>query len=305
LAEIITKQAVIMLLLIIVGYVLFKLSMLSENGVKEMSSLLLSVVNPVVILLAYQKDFSMSQFKGLIICGLLYVVSFTVAILVSYLLIRKKDGREADIERFSAIYTNCGFMGIPLVQSIFGSNGVFYLTAYITVFNILVWTHGYIMLSGSKNATNLVKVFFSPALVAIYAGLAMFILKIRIPSVILTGLDYLGAMNTPLAMIAAGATIAQTSLIKSVFSSGVYRVSLIKLLVIPSLLVLAFWKLPFDEMIKLTVIVASAAPSAAMCTLFCVKLNKNSKYASELFAFTTILSVLSLPLIMRLYDFIN
>ena len=62
----------------------------------------------------------------------------------------KKEGKDTAIERFSSVYSNCGFMGIPLVNAMFGSEGVFYLTAFITVFNILAWTHGIIIISGEK-----------------------------------------------------------------------------------------------------------------------------------------------------------
>ena len=132
--SIIFKQEVIMLLLIIVGILCFKGGIITASGRKDMSSLVLSVVNPIVILLAYQKEFEMRLLRGLVTSLVLSAIAFAVAILVSNLLIRQKDGRETDIERFSAIYSNCGFMGIPLVNALFGSEGVFYLTAFLTMF---------------------------------------------------------------------------------------------------------------------------------------------------------------------------
>lgn len=297
----ILNQAVIMLLLIFAGIGCYKSGIISENGSKELSKLVLTVVNPVVIFTAYQKEFKAELMKGFVSALILSVIAYIIAISVSYLVVRRKEGRETDIERFSCIYSNCAFMGIPLVQSIMGYEGVFYLTAFVTVFNILVWTHGVIQISGVKNFKSIVKAFTSPSIIAVAAGMICFVFRLRLPGIIADSFDFIGAMNTPLAMIVAGATIARTNLIKALKNPRIYYVTILTLIVIPLLIVTAFRLIPMNESSELAVLVAMSAPAAAICTMQCLNYGRNSLYASEIFAVTTLLSTLTMPLMVYIY----
>lgn len=300
--SIIFKQEVIMLLLIIVGILCFKGGIITASGRKDMSSLVLSVVNPIVILLAYQKEFEMRLLRGLVNSLALSAIAFAVAILVSNLLIRRKDGRETDIERFSAIYSNCGFMGIPLVNALFGSEGVFYLTAFLTMFNLLIWTHGIIQISGVRSIKSVKKALLSPSIIAIAVGMILFLARISLPDIMYQSLDYVAMMNTPLAMLVAGATIAETNVFNAFKNIRIYWVTLIKLAIIPLILLAIFRLISVDDTVKLTVITAMSAPTATMGTLFCLRYDKNSKYASEIFAVTTLISTATLPLVIWLAE---
>ena len=219
------------------------------------------------------------------------------AIIISVILIRNK-GEKSVLERFAAIYSNCGFMGIPLVRGIYGSEGVLYITTFMAVFNIFVWTHGVYMMEGKVSRKMVLEAVKTPAIVATVLGFALFILRIHIPGLLLTTLEYLDSMNTPLAMIAAGATIAQTNIVKALKKPGLYYVSLIKLIIVPAVVIGMLSFLPVDNVVIGTVILASACPAAATGTLFAIRYKKDSFYAAELFAVTTLLSIITLPVIM-------
>ena len=159
-AQTILNQTIIMLILIMVGVLCAKLRLISSNTNKELSQFVLQVVNPVVIFMSYQKDYEARLVKNLLLTFAFSVLAFAVMIAVAYLFIRKKEDRHTEVERFSAIYSNCAFMGIPLMSALFGDEGVFYLTAFITVFNLVIWTHGVITISGEKDMKQVVKVFY-------------------------------------------------------------------------------------------------------------------------------------------------
>lgn len=300
-AQTILNQTVIMLILIMVGVLCAKLKLISSATNKELSQFVLQVVNPVVIFMSYQKDYEARLVKNLLLTFALSVLAFAVTLAVAYLLIRKKEDRHTEVERFSAIYSNCAFMGIPLMSALFGSEGVFYLTAFITVFNLVIWTHGVITISGEKNMKQVVKVFYSPTIIAIVLGIITFFLKIKLPAVPASALNFIKEINTPMAMIVSGVTISATN-IRALKNLRVYFICLVKLLIIPLVLALVLSPLSIDEKVRMTVIVAVASPPAAMCTLFCLKYNKNSVYASEIFAVGTILSVMTLPLVVNLTE---
>lgn len=299
-AEIILNQTLIMLILIIVGIICKKTKIITDDGNKELSKLVLTVVNPIVILMAYQTDYKPQLVKNLLIAFRLSILSYIILIVAAYLLIPQKDGRETQIERFSAIYSNCGFMGIPLVNALFGSEGIFYLTAFLTVFNLVVWTHGIILISGERNLKNIVKVFYSPVIISIVLGIIMFFAQIRLPDIITDSLNFISNLNTPLAMIVSGVTIADTKILKLLKKPGIYYVSFLKLILLPLILIAAFSLFNVNEQVRITVLVAASAPAAAMCTLQCIRYEKNSLYASEIFAASTILSVVTLPIIVHI-----
>lgn len=301
-ANTILNQTIIMLILIVVGVLCAKLKLISSSTNKELSQFVLQVVNPVVIFMSYQKEYEARLVKNLLLTFGLSVIAFAVTILLAYLFIWKKDGRHTEVERFSAIYSNCAFMGIPLVNALFGSEGVFYLTAFLTVFNIVIWTHGVITISGEKDFRQVLKVFYSPTIIAIVLGIITFFLKIKLPAVPTSALQFISNINTPMAMIVSGVTISATKISDLLKNVRIYYVCLVKLLIVPLVTALVMMPFNIDEMVRMTVVITTAAPPAAMCTLFCLKYNKNSVYASEIFAAGTILSVLTLPVVVNLTE---
>lgn len=303
-AEIVLNQALIMFMLILTGAVCFKLKLLSQETVSQISGLVLKVVNPIVILMAYQREFKPELVKNLGLTFILSIVSYFIAMAVAYLAIRNKEGRETVIERFSCIYSNCGFMGIPLVQAMFGYEGVFYLTAFLTIFNALVWSHGVMQMSGEKSLKSMIRVLRSPAIIAIIIGMILFCSRITLPALLAETLEMIGNLNSPLAMIVAGATIIQTDLLRVFRKPRVFYVCFLKLLLIPLLTVFAFLLFPFDKTVEMTVLAATAAPSAAICTMQCLNYHRNAAYASELFGVTTLFSIATMPLMMIVYEYL-
>ena len=301
----ILKQTIIMLILITIGIVCSKTKIISKESNKDLSKFVLQVVNPVMIFMSYQTDYKPELVKNLLLTFVLSLGAYAVTILLAYLLIPSKKGRETELERFSAIYSNCGFMGIPLVNALFGMEGVFYLTAFITVFNLIVWTHGIILISGEKSMKNIVKVLYSPTIIAIVLGIITFFLQIRLHEVPAKALEFISQLNTPMAMIVSGVTMAETNVLKLLKKGGIYYICFLRLLLIPAILAALLSPLGISEKVRLTVIVAASAPPAAMCTLQCIRYGRNSVYASEIFTAGTILSVLTLPLVVEFTELLT
>lgn len=292
-------QIAIMFIIILVGMICFKIKLIDNYINKKLSDIVLLLVNPFVIFYSYQREFDATLLSGLLISLGLALITHLFAILLSYLVLRKKK-HEADIaiERFAIIYSNCGFIGIPLVNGMLGSEGVFYLTAYMTIFNLVVWTHGMITVSGKSDRKTILKALLSPSVIATVAGFILFVSRIMLPGMINEAISYIGNMNTPMAMIVAGVTIAQTDLKKVIGKIRIYYIILFKLLIIPIAILFFFSLFDIPKLVLLTSILAAACPTAVTINLFSIRYNKNYLYASELFAVATILSMISIPLVM-------
>lgn len=305
LAMTVFNQIVIMFIIILIGVICYKIRFIDKETNRRLSDIVLMLVNPLVIFVSYQRKFEATLLRGLLISLLLALVTHIIAILVSMLVLRKKNHEEdIAIERFAVVYSNCGFIGIPLVNGIFGSEGVFYITAYMTIFNLLAFTHGMITISGKSDKKSIAKALLSPLVIATVTGFIFFLFRLMLPGVITEALGYIGNMNTPMAMLVSGVTIGQADIISLLKKVRVYYIAFFKLLIIPVAMLLLFSFFDLPRIVLLTSVLAAACPTAVTINLFSIRYDKNYLYASELFAVTTILSMATIPLVMLFANFI-
>ena len=294
-------QLMKMFLLVVVGYVCFQRNLITHEGTKSLSNLLLYVVNPMMIVHSFSTGYTDELLEGFLWAFALAFLSMSVAILVSHFLISNKRP-SYEIERFACVYPNCGFMGIPLAMSLFGSTGVLYISAYVAVFNLLSWTHGYALMTGKMDRRTIRKGILSPAVIAVIVGLIIFLGDISLPVILSDTIDYLSCMNTALAMLIAGSSLAESDLLSALKNKNIYFIAVIRLFLLPAIMACIFHFLPLDRTVLITILVSSACPTATTITLFALRFDKNHQYASEIFAFSTVFSMVTIPIIMLLAD---
>ncbi len=306
------KQIAVMFILVFLGILCGKIGLIDKETNSKLSRFVLEVVNPVLIFMSYQQEFEARLLSGLGIAVLLAFAAHGIMIFLLKLLYRGKDSDDADVEKFAAVYSNCAFMGIPLINGLFGAEGVFYLTGYVTVFNILVWTHGVISFGGREQKTSLKKVISSPAIIGTVLGLVTFLIRpliseISFPAAVtetvrafLSAADYVGGMNTPLAMLCAGVTVSTTALGEHIRDRGVYRAAALRLIVCPVVFWAVFRWFPVPETVFMVVMAAVGCPAAATGTMFAIRYKKRPEKAAVIFAVTTLLSAVTLPLMVML-----
>jgi predicted permease len=249
-------------------------------------------------------EYDVSKVRNLFVTFLFAVLTHLLGIIASRLLL---PGREDDtrIARYSAVYSNCGFMGIPLINSVLGAEGVFYITAYLVVFNFLTWTHGLILITGDSSPKQLARGLRSPVMFTMLAGMIFYFFRIHIPANIGSALTYVANMNTPLGMFVAGAALAEAHPLEALKKKQVYLVALAKLIIMPVLA--AAVMLPFHpaDVVYYTVVAAAASPVATTCTMMALRYDKNYHYASELYVVTTMMSMLTIPSVIALAEMLH
>lgn len=302
-AAITVNQIIMMFVIAVVGFAAAKVKLIEEAGSRILSDILLLLVTPMMIFTSYQIEYDSQRLKGLLAAVLLAFVSHLFSIIVSTVLFPKKR-KNYEVERLAAIFSNCGYMGIPLVNGVFGAEGVFYVTAYITVFNVLIWTYGVVIMTGECDIHSCVAALKSPAIISIVLGVSCYLLRLRLPEVILAPLKTVSDMNTPLAMLVAGAAIANSNFFSMLKKKQIYQVCFVRLILIPAVMVFVLkalgTALHADEVVFMTIIMASACPSASNATLFALRYDKDFVYASELFSMATVLCLVTIPGIMLL-----
>ena len=292
------KQSIIMFLISCIGMICYKANIITKEAQKYFSAFVLKIVIPIFILMSFQIELSDELLAGIITSLILSILSHILMIFLSMLIIRKNEKTEYSIERFSLVYTNCGFMGIPLISGVFGEEGALYATVYLTVFNILVWTHGLLTIKNQISKKDLIKVLTSPTMISIALGIICLAFGIKIPEILAKPFNYIAAMNTPLPMVVAGVMIAQNSLVNTIKDFRAIVVSILKLLIVPVIVFFVLRLIPCSNIVLMSIMLSVSCPTATIGTLFAIEQNKNAAYASRIFAITTVASSITMPLII-------
>lgn len=298
----ILKTVLGLLMLLSIGFLCSKVSLIDETAEKKLTGLLLKVVQPVYLFVAYQRAFDRGLLKDFLICMAMAAAAFLIMILLPYLFF-KKGSRDREVGLLLTAFPNVGFFGIPLISGIYGAEGVFFLTTMITMFNLLLWTYGVILMSGRRDSLkSTLKRLISPSLIAIVAGLICFSLGLSLPEVITSPLKKLGDMNSPLAMLVSGAVVARANFKQGLRDPMVYKISLLRVLVLPMAVALCLFWLPVNPMLIYIVVLSSGFSVGSAPLMFCVQYNKNSVLGGECVALTSVLCCGTTSLI---YLFLN
>ncbi len=206
------------------------------------------------------------------------------------------DFDERKIAEFAMIFANCGFVGIPILESIFGSMGPFYGAFYIFGFNVLSWSWGILILARKRDDIKMtpVKIFLNFGTVPAVIGFALFLSGIPMPDYIKSLCSFLGAICTPLSMLITGANLARRDLKKMFTNKSVYLVNAVKLILMPAVITTLLWLLGFSDHIVMIGAVLSALPSAAVATMFGEMYQISPGYAAELVGSTSVLCMATL-----------
>jgi len=299
-------QVAVMFIIMLIGLICYKKGMISEETGAQLSKFLLLVVNPCVILRAFQIEYNPSLARGLLISVVLAVVSHLVSIIVATVVIRKDAGRkEYIIERFAIVFSNCGFMAIPLIEVVLGSEGVFYASTYVAVFNIFTWTYGAAIMKGKMSSKDILDTLRSAPIISIIVGLVIFFFSIRLPGIITSPINFIADVNTPLAMVVTGIYLARTKIGDVFRNPRIFLVCLMRLVVSPLIMILLFVFFGADEGVRTILIsnlIISACPTAASTLMMSRMFGNNAEYASSIIAVTTILSIATIPVMIFIQD---
>ncbi len=294
------NQILKMFLMMSVGYYLYRKKTIDDNTTSKLSTILLMVSTPATIITSFNQTYSYDKLMGLILSFGLSLTIYLLNIIIGELLFKKKAE-----DKFGIEFSNAAFIGIPLISGLLGIEAVFYLSPFIALFYIFGWTYGVWIMSYDKNNITLKKVFTNPCVLAVFLGVILFLLPTKPYAPIMEAVSTMANLTTPLAMIILGAYLAKCDLIHIFTNKKVYVVSFLRLVGLPLLALLLLTVLPIqDETIKMVMLIVSSAPTAALLPIFCQMYDHDIVYGTEIVCFTTLASIITLPLIILLSSYI-
>nr|WP_300151383.1 AEC family transporter [Propionicimonas sp.] len=299
------EQVTIMFVLIALGWVAYRVRWIGPESVKGMTNLLLFLVAPAVTIQAFQRPFDADRLRTIGIVFAVDLAAFALTMVIARLLFSRRlvrdEGKRAALE-FGTVYSNAGFLGIPLAQAVLGNDGVLYAVAYVAAYTIFVWTHGTALFGHDDEtlATRLRRALLNPGILSILIALPLFLFSVHLPSPASDVLGYLASMNTPLSMVVVGVNLAAFSL-RTVFSDRlVWLGTVVRNVAVPLLFIGLLGLLPIDPVARMAVLISVSTPVGAMLVMFTVRHDRDVVFATRLLCLSTLLSVLTLPAALAL-----
>ena len=270
---VIGQQVIVLFILIAVGFICGKKGVITEHASKVMTDIVLYAVTPCVMVSAFQREFSMETLGKVLTAAVTALVILAVSVLIARLVFRQKDIARRKVLQFSVIFSNCGFMSLPLQKELLGEDGWFFGSIFVAVFNIVVWTYGLFDMSGDKKQLSIKRLAFNPGIIGAIAAILLFVFGVQLPPVVAQPITHLANLNTPL---------------------------LFRLLIIPLAAAFAMFFLKLDRTMVIAFTIACSAPTAATTTMFSAKFNRDTELSVSVVASTTLLSLVTMPLIVSL-----
>ena len=314
---VILEQMGKLFLLLMLGVALAKLEILDLHTKQKLTKLLLYVTTPMMMIDAFYDRMQMLQTQpdqsGLGV-GMLFLYSFAfylILIVLSLILVLviRAPKQERRLYTFMTIFGNVGFMGFPVVSSVFGTEGLFYAAILNSVFNIFVYTFGVVLMGGggtdasASKAEQLrsipwKKLLLTPAVLCTAVGILIFVFRITLPGILADTCDTLGGLTSPLAMLVVGANLSGMKGKDMLKNMRLNVYVLLRQIALP----LVFWVLirPIvnHPVLTPTLLLLSCMPVANTTALFATEYHGDEKLASQGIFLTTLFSLISFPLIM-------
>ncbi len=296
------QQVCILFALMAVGYVCRRRGLFSDAFVKGAVNLLLLVVTPCLIVHVFQRPFSREMLANLGIALAAAFFAHAVGMVFAETCFKRTGDMLRGVLKFGTVFSNGGFMAIPLEYALLGAEGAFYGAVYVVVFNLLCWTYGLKVMCGHLKDLDRRILFINPGTIGIAVGLPLFLTSTTLPPIIGDPVRYLSELNTPLAMVIIGYYLADARFAAYFRCVPALAASVLRLVVIPSIVLAALVSMRgaagLDPTMAIALTASASAPVAAMDSMFASKYGKDVDVSVGLVSFTTLLSVITMPLLV-------
>lgn len=299
--QIVATQVLILFLWIAVGVLTRRLRLLGEDGIRQITNLLLIIVMPAVMINAFQIPFQASLITELAIVAAVAFFTHILGAVIARLVYRRQPDDRRSVLSYNVIFANCSFMSLPLLQALLGDIGIFYGSVFIAVFNIFQWTYGVILMRPSRGKLELRHAFVNPGTVSLLVALLFFVTGLKLPMVPATVVAGIAGMNSPLAMIVTGAQFG-LSAGRAWRDRGVVLAAALRLLVIPAAAIALMVLLDLPRVLAVACLIPSGAPTGVSSTLFANRYHRDVRLSNQSVLLTTLLSILTVPLLILILD---
>lgn len=292
-------------LMMIPGFLLRKMHIGDDKLAKGISNIVIYFSTPAMLVNGFLRDFSTEILINLLQVFVLSFLAHAVAALIGYACWRKGGKIKEDIVnvlRFATVFSNAGYMGIPLLSLVFGGEAAIYASVYLIWFYVFEWTLGCLIYTGDKKYMTLKKAIVNSSVIPILIGLVLFFFSLSryIPLAVTNAVSSLSGTVAPLSMMLIGFRLAEVDFRSALKNRYLYLESLVRLLLCPvaiwGLMVLAqLLGIQLTELSMNVVLICAATPSAVTSAMFAEMFDGNVTFASQIVSAATLFSLITIP----------
>ena len=299
------EQIIQLFLMIFMGFLIVKAKLLNSEDSKVLSIIVLYLIIPCVIINAFQVDYTSQTVKGLLIALAGSVMTQVILLIVVSILGRVFHLNEVEVA--SIYYSNSGNLIVPIVTFILGKEWVLYGCVFMSVQLVFIWTHCKKIIS-RESTYDWRKIVLNINMISIAIGIVLFLTRIHLPAIINNTLSAVGSMIGPASMIVTGMLFAGMDFKQIFANKRVYFVSFFRLIIVP---VIALFLIKCSQLstfssngnkLMMIVFLAIITPSASTVTQMCQVYGNDSQYASAINVVTTLLAIVTMPLMVMLFQ---
>ena len=299
------NQIIQLFIMIFMGFIIVKAKLLKAEDSKILSVIVLYIIIPCVIINAFQVDYTPQTVKGLLIALAGSVMTQVILLIVVSILGRVFHLNEVEVA--SIYYSNSGNLIVPIVTFILGKEWVLYGCVFMSVQLVFIWTHCKKIIS-RESTYDWRKIVLNINMISIAIGIILFLTRIHLPAIINNTLSAVGSMIGPASMIVTGMLFAGMDFKQIFANKRVYFVSFFRLIIVP---VIALFLIKCSQLstfssngnkLMLIVFLAIITPSASTVTQMCQVYENDSQYASAINVVTTLLAIVTMPLMVMLFQ---
>ena len=299
-ANLLNLQTTIFLLML-AGYILTKTGVLSSDARKPLSNLLINFILPCNIITSFMMEFNE---QILLDCLSILIVSVCIQIFMifaSKYFYKSVDSKQLPVLRYGTIVSNAGFMGSPIAQGLYGDQGLLYASIYLIPMRAVMWSFGVTCFTGTKGKGVMKKILTHPCIVAVFIGMILMITQLQLPKGLEQTIRYAGNANTALSMIIIGNILAEVKA-SEIFDRRAWWFCLIRLAVIPLFVLVSCNLTGVEELVKQVSVILAGMPAAATTAILAAKHDSDAHFAAKIVFLSTLLSMLSVPLLCMLMN---
>ncbi|RKM61411.1 AEC family transporter [Butyrivibrio sp. CB08] len=298
---VLVQQMIVLFVMIGIGFVCGKKKFITNEFARNLSWLVVNVATPAMILAAGMNEESAIRGSDLAFAFLLtgFVYAFLIAVSFVLLPLVRVPSEDKSVYRVMTIFTNIGFMGLPILQAAYGDEAVLYGSLFQFPFNFLIYTYGIAALRGESAFKGGLKFskFLNAGIISCLISLTIYIAHIPMPSFIVSSARSLGSVAAPLSMMVIGQSLTQIDLKEMLSDVRLWLFSLIKLTIVPAIGIFLLGLFVRDKMLLQVCFIMLATPIASMCAMLPQQYGGNYKLAAKGVALSTLLSVVTIPLV--------
>ncbi|AXQ78833.1 permease [Streptococcus chenjunshii] len=301
-AALIFEKLLVLFLLMGAGLFLAYRRIFTKEITLELSKLLTRFVAPSLFISSFiSQEFSWEK----LILLLAVIASAFLLIVIRIILMPLFLPKNRNTDKYAILFANVGFMGTPLALAVGGKEAVFFISGFVVANQIMQWTYGIYLISQDKSVINLRGVFINPAMIATVIGILLFLLPFKLPVVLTDAIDTFAQLNTPLSTLVLGSYFYKTAFKDIFLYPAAYYTAFLRLFMTSFISILIIWLLPFSlSAVKLALTIAVISPAAMNTALLSQVYGGDYEYGSRLVLLTTVLSLVSIPIMVAVASFL-